>query len=75
MNGLSPYMLQHIKDTYPPGTRVELVYMNDRNAPPVGTKGTVRIVDDIGTIHVSWDNGSGLGVVYDEDQCRKVVDK
>ena len=57
---------------YLPGTRVELLYMEDQQAPPRGTKGTVLMVDDIGTIHVRWDNGSGLGVAYGQDSIRKV---
>ena len=57
---------------YLPGTRVELLYMEDQQAPPRGTKGTVLMVDDIGTIHVRWDNGSGLGVAYGHDSIRKV---
>ena len=54
------------------GCRVELIRMYDPQAPPVGTKGTVTHVDDIGSIHVKWDNGSGLGVVYGEDECCKI---
>ena len=42
-------------------------------APPVGTKGTVRGVDDIGSIMVAWDNGCGLSVAYGEDICRKLL--
>ena len=57
---------------YLPGTRVELLYMEDPQAPPRGTRGTVLMVDDIGTIHVRWDNGSGLGVAYGQDSIRKV---
>ena len=49
------------------GKRVELIYMNDKQAPAAGTKGTVRRVDDMGTIHVNWDNGSSLGLVDGED--------
>jgi len=37
-----------------------------------GCKGTVTSVDDIGTIHVAWDCGSSLGVVYGEDSCRRI---
>ena len=48
--------------------------MDDPQAPPIGTKGTVIGVDDIGSIMVSWDNGGGLNVVYGEDVCRKVGD-
>ena len=56
------------------GTRVELVQMDDPQAPPIGTKGTVKGVDDIGSIMVAWDNGCGLSVAYGADVCRKVGD-
>lgn len=62
-----------IKKQYPAGTRVELVRMDDVQAPPIGTKGTVSGVDDIGSIMVNWDNGSSLSVVLGEDSCRKVA--
>lgn len=48
--------------------RVELIYMNDKQAPKPGTKGTVRLVDDQGTIHVEWDTGSHLGLIPGEDE-------
>lgn len=64
--------VEAVRQAFPVGCRVELVQMNDAYAPPAGTKGTVRVVDDIGSIHVKWDNGSGLAVVYGEDFCRKI---
>lgn len=42
-----------LRSRYPAGTRVELVRMDDPQAPPTGTKGTVRGVDDAGNILVS----------------------
>ena len=45
--------------------------MDDPQAPPVGTKGTVRGVDDIGSIMVAWDNDCGLSVAYGEDICQR----
>lgn len=72
MFGIGKEILEKLREDYPEGTRVELVRMDDAQAPPVGTKGTVRLVDDIGSICVSWDNGSGLHVVYGEDECRKI---
>lgn len=60
-----------LRSRYPKGTRVELPRMDDPQAPPIGTKGTVQGVDDAGSIIVAWDNGSGLNVVYGEDLCRK----
>ena len=41
-------------------------------SPPIGTLGTVVGVDSVGTIHVNWDNGCGLGVAYGEDACRRI---
>ena len=66
--------LEMLRRVYPAGCRVELVKMDDVMAPPIGTKGTVMGVDDIGSILVDWDNGSSLNVVYGEDMVRKVVD-
>lgn len=65
-------VVESIRSQYPAGTRVELVQMDDAQAPPVGTLGTVWGVDDTGSIMVHWDNGSGLNVVYGIDVCRKV---
>lgn len=65
-------ILEKLRKQYPPGTRVELIRMEDIQAPPMGTQGTVIGVDDIGSIMVSWDNGSSLSVVYGEDSCRKL---
>lgn len=68
-------LIERVKREYPAGSRVELVRMNDPQAPPIGTRGTVIGVDDIGSIMVKWDNGCGLNVVLGEDYARKVVDK
>lgn len=65
-------VVEALREQYPKGTRVELVQMDDPQAPPIGTLGTVRGVDDMGSIMVRWDNGSGLSVAYGEDGCRKV---
>lgn len=75
MLGLDERSLEKLMKKYPEGTRVELISMNDVQAPPKGTLGTVFYVDDIGTIHVKWDNGLSLGVVYGEDECRVVSEK
>ncbi len=64
--------VERIRREYPVGCRVELVRMDDPQAPPIGTQGTVLGVDDIGSIMVRWDNGSGLHVAYGVDVCRKV---
>ena len=69
---ISKKVVQGIKETYPKGTRVELVSMDDRQAPLPGTKGTVIGVDDTGSLLMRWDNGSGLNVVYGEDVVQKL---
>lgn len=66
--------IQALRDRYKSGTRVELLRMDDVKAPPIGTRGTVTGVDDIGSIMVNWDNGSGLSVAYGEDLCKVVTD-
>ena len=66
-------IVERIQKEYPAGTRVELVELNDPyRTLPQGLQGTVACVDDTGTIHVNWDNGCRLGVVYGEDSCRKI---
>ena len=61
---------------YPPGTRIMLLGMgNDPNPVESGTRGTVRVVDDIGTLHCDFDNGRSLGVVPGEDSFRKLTDE
>ena len=62
-----------LRINYPKGTRVELIKMDDVQAPPIGTQGTVTGVNDIGTIMVDWDNGSKLGGALGEDICRKIM--
>lgn len=64
--------VERIRREFPVGCRVELLHMDDPQAPPIGTLGTVIGVDDTGSVMVRWDNGSGLHVVYGEDECRKV---
>ena len=71
----SKEIVNNLRENFPEGTRVELVHMNDPFTKLMpGDKGTVRFVDDAGTIFVRWDNGSGLGVAYGEDSCRKITE-
>lgn len=66
-------MVECIRAMYPAGARVELIEMDDpyRRLPP-GIKGTVMAVDDIGTVHITWDNGSNLGAAYGVDRIRRI---
>lgn len=66
--------VERLRKQYPKGTRVELVRMNDPYTKlKPGDKGSVTWVDDAGTIQISWDCGSSLGVVYCEDSCRIIT--
>lgn len=72
MNYPSRETIEGLRNTYPKGTRIELVEMNDTQAPPIGTRGTVRGVDDIGSILVDWDNNSSLNLAYGVDKFRVI---
>ena len=65
-------IVERVRREYPAGTRVELVRMDDVQAPPIGTKGTVTGVDDTANVMVAWDNGSSLHVIYGEDVVRRI---
>lgn len=66
-------IVEQLRKSYPQGTRVELINMNDPYTKlKPGDRGTVSMVDDTGTIFVNWDCGSSLSVVYGEDHIRKI---
>ena len=71
----SKTIVERIRREYPTGTRVELVQMDDPQAPLIGTKGTIIGVDDTGSLLMRWDNGCRLNVVYEEDVVKKVGDR
>ena len=73
MFGISKEIVERLRKEYPVGAKVELIHMNDPyRTMPVEIKGEVTGVDDIGTIHVSWENGCHLGVAYGEDSCKRI---
>ncbi|QIK86629.1 DUF4314 domain-containing protein [Erysipelothrix sp. HDW6B] len=59
---------KQLKERYQTGMRIECIEMNDPQSVPSGTQGTISFVDDMGTIHVSWDNGQSLGLIFGEDE-------
>ena len=71
MRMITKEQLEALRSRYPAGTRVELLQMDDVQAPPIGIKGTVTGVDDTGSLMVNWDNGSGLNVIYGIDRVRR----
>ena len=62
---------QH-RNQYPKGTKIELLEMDDVQAPPIGTVGTVYGVDDLGSLLVRWENGSSLSVIDGVDRVKKI---
>ena len=66
-------IVESLRARYPKRTRVELIEMNDPyREMPAGLRGTVVAVDDIGTVHIAWDNGSSLGAAYGVDRIRRI---
>jgi len=66
--------VEMIKEKFPIGTRIRLIYMQDNYAVPSGMCGTVDYVDDEGQIGMSWDNGRTLSLIYGVDRFEKVDD-
>ena len=67
--------IEMLRKEYPAGTKVELLAMDDKQAPPVGTIGEVVAVDDIGQLVMDWENGGGLNLIPGVDKFRKVCDE
>ena len=68
--------IEFYKEHYPRGTRVQLDQMGDDPCPvPEGTKGTVVAVDDIGSLHVEFDNGRALGICPEVDKFHKITEQ
>ena len=65
-------IVEKIRKEYPVGCEVVLDRMDDVQAPPVGTHGIVRSVDDTASIRVAWRTGGSLSVVYGEDACHRI---
>ena len=65
---------EYLKKAYPSGTRIVLNSMgNDPRPIESGTRGTVAVVDDIGTVHCDFDNGRRLGLIEGEDDFRALT--
>lgn len=74
---ISKETLENLRKSYPAGARVELVYMGDDPYSKLipGDRGTVKHVDDTGSIHISWDKGSSLAALYGVDTVKRVYEK
>ncbi len=64
--------LATLREQYPAGTKVQLISMDDRQSPPAGTIGEVQFVDDAGSVHMRWENGSGLAFIPEVDEVQKL---
>ena len=65
---------EYLKKAYPSGTRIVLNSMGDDPRPiESGTRGTVAVVDDLGTVHCNFDNGRRLGLIEGEDDFRTLT--
>jgi hypothetical protein len=72
MKTITKNQLEQLRKQYPDGTIVKLLSMGDVHAPKKGTAGKVFHIDDTGTIHVKWENGSTLGILFGVDRIEKV---
>lgn len=67
---------EYLKKAYPPGTRIVLYFMSDDPRPiQSGMRGTVKVVDDIGTVHCEFDSGRSLGLIDGEDDFRTLTEQ
>jgi hypothetical protein len=66
--------VEQIKARYTKGLRIELIHMDDPQAPPAGTRGTNITVDDVGDLVVAWDNGCGLNAIPGKDRYRIITE-
>lgn len=60
--------VERIKEQYPKGTPIRLYSMEGEQTVPPGSRGVVEHVDDIGKIHMKWENGSSLALNVEEDR-------
>ncbi|MDT4376971.1 DUF3846 domain-containing protein [Blautia coccoides] len=67
--------VEQIKETYTEGMTIVLEEMKGEKTMPDGLRGTVKFVDDVGQIHMNWENGSSLALNVDEDKFFTVEEK
>ena len=66
--------IRRLRMVYPEGAVIVLDEMDDIQAPPAGTKGTVEYIDDAGNIHMIWENGSSLALVLGKDKFHLLIE-
>lgn len=60
--------LEQLRKQYPKGTKLQMITMRNEKYPvPPGTVGEVTHIDDMGSIHMKWENGSSLALIPEVD--------
>ena len=72
MFGVTQKQLEQLRQQYPKGTRLKLISMDDPHGVPAGEVGEVELIDDIGQIHMKWENGSSLAMIPGVDRFKKL---
>ena len=67
--------VEQIRAQYKPGTRIELIGMDDPHAPPAGTRATVIAVDDLGDLILDWDYACGLNIIPGKDSFKIISEE
>lgn len=67
--------VETIRDMFSPGTKIQLLYMDDKYPIPKGSKGSVDYIDDTGQIPMNWDNGRSLALIYGVDKFKKINER
>ena len=63
--------LKQLRKKYPVGTKLQLISMRNEKYPILpGTVGEVTHIDDVGSIHMRWENGSSLAIIPEVDSFR-----
>lgn len=57
-----------LKKHYKQGNRVQLLSCKDNHQLKVGDRGTIKKIDDLGQIQVTWDNGLQIPLIYGVDE-------
>lgn len=65
--------IEQLRKKYPAGTKIQLISMRDEKHPVLpGTIGEVTHIDDMGSIHMKWENGSSLALIPEVDSFKIV---
>ena len=65
--------IEELRKMYPVGTKIQLISMRDEKYPVLpGTMGEVTHIDDMGSIHMKWENGSSLAIIPEVDSFKVV---